>query len=247
MLGCFVILAPRHSGRFIIRSADAPTPLCERETWHHKGMDRSLSAVEVRVLGSLAEKEAATPEYYPLSLNALVAACNQKSNRDPVMSLDEEAVAAAVDTLRAAGLVLITSGGEHRVRKYSHRLGEVFNFDRREQVLLCVLMLRGPQTIGELRGRSERLYTFDTLDAVEATLSRLIERTPPLATKLARRPGEKEPRFAHLLAGEVDLSDASPAPESPAYSSAVDERVSRLETELAELKRQFEDFRRNFE
>jgi uncharacterized protein len=210
-------------------------------------MDRLLSAVEVRVLGSLIEKEAATPEYYPLSLNALGAACNQKSNRDPVMSLDEDTVAAAVDSLRATGLVLVTSGGEHRVRKYSHRLGEVFNFDRREQVLLCVLMLRGPQTIGELRGRSERLYTFDSLDAVEATLSRLMERTPQLVTKLGRRPGEKEPRFAHLLAGEVELNEAEPARESPGHSSPVDERIARLETDLAELKRQFEDFRRNFE
>ena len=210
-------------------------------------MDRLLSAVEVRVLGSLVEKEAATPEYYPLSLNALGAACNQKSNRDPVMSLDEDTVAAAVDSLRATGLVLVTSGGEHRVRKYSHRLGEVFNFDRREQVLLCVLMLRGPQTIGELRGRSERLYTFDSLDAVEATLSRLMERTPPLVTKLGRRPGEKEPRFAHLLAGEVELNEAEPARESASHSSPVDERIARLETDLAELKRQFEDFRRNFE
>jgi uncharacterized protein len=221
--------------------------LRKRETWHHKGMDRLLSAVEVRVLGSLVEKEAATPEYYPLSLNALVTACNQKSNRDPVMSLDEDTVAAAVDTLRATGLVLVTSGGEHRVRKYSHRLGEVFNFDRREQVLLCVLMLRGPQTIGELRGRTERLYTFDSLDAVEATLSRLMERTPPLASKLTRRPGEKEPRFAHLFAGEVESSEVAPARESPSHSSLVDERIARLETDLAELKRQFEDFRRNFE
>jgi hypothetical protein len=210
-------------------------------------MDRPLSAVEVRVLGSLVEKEAATPEYYPLSLNALVAACNQKSNRDPVMSLDEDIVAAAVDALRANGLVLVTSGGEHRVRKYSHRLGEVFNFDRREQVLLCVLMLRGPQTIGELRGRTERLYTFDSLDAVEATLARLMERTPALVTKLARRPGEKEPRFAHLLAGEVEMPEAAPALEPLVHSSPFEERIARLETGLAELKRQFEDFRRNFE
>ena len=210
-------------------------------------MNLLLNETEVRVFGALIEKDITTPDYYPLSLNALVNACNQKSNRDPVMSLDEDTVAAAVDTLRAAGLVLVTSGGEHRVRKYSHRLGEVFNFDRREQVLLCVLMLRGPQTIGELRGRTERLYTFDSLDAVEATLARLMERTPPLVVKLARRPGEKEPRFAHLLAGEIELFEAAPAPEAPAHSSPVGERIARLETELAELKRQFEDFRRNFE
>ncbi|MCU1274983.1 MAG: hypothetical protein JWO48_2414, partial [Bryobacterales bacterium] len=160
---------------------------------------------------------------------------------------DEDTVAAAVDALRATGLVLVTSGGEHRVRKYTHRLGEVFNFDRREQVLLCVLLLRGPQTTGELRGRTERLYTFDSLDAVEAALSRLMERTPALVTKLARRPGEKEPRFAHMLAGEVETPEAAPAPESLVHSSPVAERIARLETELAELKRQFEDFRRNFD
>jgi uncharacterized protein YceH (UPF0502 family) len=204
-----------------------------------------LNGIEVRVLGSLMEKEAATPEYYPLSLNALVAACNQKSNRDPVMSLDEDTVAAGVDSLRAKGLVLVTSGGDHRVPKYSHRLGEAFNFDRREQVLLCVLMLRGPQTTGELRGRTERLYAFDGLADVETALSRLAERTAPLVKKLARQAGEKEPRFAHLLAGDVESS--GPPAQAIERTSPTEERIARLETALAELQSEFADFRRQFE
>ena len=208
-------------------------------------MDLQLNSAETRVLGALIEKEFATPDYYPLSLNALGAACNQKSNRDPVMSLDEDTVLAAVEGLKAKGLVLGISGSEHRVHKYAHRLGEVFNFDRREQSLICVLMLRGPQTVGELRGRTERLYSFDSLDDVEATLSRLMERTPRLVSKLARQPGEKEARFAHLLAGEPEISSLPAAPVE--HRSPAEDRLDRLETELAELKRQFEEFRRNFE
>jgi len=204
-----------------------------------------LNEVEARVLGSLVEKETATPEYYPLSLHALTAACNQKSNREPVMSLDEDTVHAALESLRAKGLTVDISGGDHRVHKYAHRLGEVFNFDRREQTLLCVLMLRGPQTVGELRGRSERLHNFDSLDDVESTLSRLAERTPPLAKKLARRPGEKEARFAHLLSGDVENAEA-PAPPPP-RPSPLEARVTQLESDLADLKRQFAEFRKSFE
>jgi len=208
-------------------------------------MEFDLNPVEVRVLGSLMEKEAATPDYYPLSLNALCAACNQRSNREPVMSLDEDTVAAAVDSLRAKGLALVTSGADHRVPKYSHRLGEVFNFDRREQAIIAVLMLRGPQTVGELRGRTERLHSFDTLADVEATLAHLAERTPSMVKKLARQPGEKEPRFAHLLAGDVE-SVSEPVPRIERHSP-LEDRIARLETELAELRRQFEDFRKSFE
>ncbi len=204
-----------------------------------------LNAVETRVLGSLVEKETATPEYYPLSLHALTAACNQKSNREPVMSLEEDAVHAALESLRVKGLALDISGGDHRVHKYAHRLGEVFNFDRREQTLLCVLMLRGPQTVGELRGRSERLHNFDSLEDVESTLSRLAERTPPLVKKMARRPGEKEPRFTHLLSGDVESAEA-PAPPAP-EPSPLEARVARLESDLAELQRQFDQFRKSFE
>jgi len=213
--------------------------------WHDEPMDFQLNEAEARVLGALMEKEAATPEYYPLSLNALGAACNQKSNREPVMSLDEEAVLDAVESLRAKGLLMRTSGGDHRVPKFSHRVGEVFNFDRREQAVLCVLMLRGPQTVGELRGRTERLHSFEDLAEVEATLNRLMERTPPLVRRLARQPGEKEPRFVHLLSGEVVL-DTQPA-ASVEHRSPLEERVSRLETELAEIRRQFEEFRKSFE
>jgi uncharacterized protein len=211
-------------------------------------MDLQLNEVEVRVLGSLVEKEAATPEYYPLSLNALCAACNQKSNREPVVSLDEDSVLGAVESLRAKGLVLRTSGGDHRVPKYGHRAGEVFNFDRREQAILCVLMLRGPQTVGELRGRTERLHTFDGLAEVESTLDRLMERTPPLVQKLGRRPGEKEPRFAHLLSGEiaVQAQQAQPA-VAPEHRAAVEDRIARIEEQIAELKQQFEEFRKSFE
>ena len=213
--------------------------------WHDEAMDFQLNEAEARVLGSLVEKEAATPEYYPLSLNALCAACNQKSNRDPVMSLDEGSVLGAVESLRAKGLVLRTSGGDHRVPKYGHRAGEVFNFDRREQAILCVLMLRGPQTVGELRGRTERLHTFDGLAEVESTLDRLMERTPPLVRKLARQPGEKEPRFAHLLSGEVAVHAQPPVPTE--HRPAVEDRMARIEEQLAELKQQFEEFRKNFE
>jgi uncharacterized protein YceH (UPF0502 family) len=190
------------------------------------------------------EKETATPEYYPLSLHALAAACNQKSNREPVMSLDEDTVYAALETLRSKGLMLDISGGDHRVHKYAHRLGEVFNFDRREQVLLCVLMLRGPQTVGELRGRTERLYSFDSLADVDAALGRLAERTPPLVKKLARRLGEKESRFAHLLSGDVESAELAALPPRP---SPLEARVTQLESDLAELKLQFENFRKSFE
>jgi uncharacterized protein YceH (UPF0502 family) len=207
--------------------------------------DLRLSEIEARVLGSLVEKETATPEYYPLSLHALAAACNQKSNREPVMSLDEDTVYAALESLRAKGLMLDISGGDHRVHKYAHRLGEVFNFDRREQVLLCLLLLRGPQTVGELRGRTERLHNFDNLGEVESTLSRLAERTPPLVKKLARRPGEKEYRFAHLLSGDVE--SAEPAAPSPPRPSPLEARLTQLESELAELKLRFENFRKSFE
>jgi uncharacterized protein YceH (UPF0502 family) len=209
-------------------------------------MDLHLDEVEVRVLGSLMEKESTTPEYYPLSLNALCAACNQKSNREPVMSLDEDTVLAAMEHLKAKGMALDISGGEHRVHKYAHRLGEVFNFDRREQMVTCVLMLRGPQTVGELRGRMARVYSFDGLAEVESILGRLAERTPPLVRKLERQPGEKEPRFVHLLSGEV-VRAAPPAAVVPARGSPVEERIARLETELAELKRQFEELRKYFE
>jgi len=208
-----------------------------------------LEETEVRVLGALMEKEIATPEYYPLSLNALVNACNQKSNREPVVSYDEAAVDSALAGLRAKGLALRISGPDMRVPKHQHRLSESFNLGRREAAILCVLMLRGPQTAGELRGRSERLYAFDDLDAVDACLSRLMEWQPdPLVARLPRQPGYKETRYAHLLAGEPA---AQPVAEAPAVrqdpTARLEARVANLELEVAEIKRLFADFRKQFE
>src|SRR5271156_1780022 len=160
-------------------------------------MDLLLDPVEARVLGSLLEKEITTPEYYPLSLNALLNACNQKSNRDPMVHFDEETVDRVLDVLRDKGLLLNITGAGSRVPKYGHRLSEKLNLGRREMAVLCELMLRGPQTLGELRTRAERMHPFDDLAEVESVLDRM----PELAVKLPRRPGEKEARYAHLLSG----------------------------------------------
>jgi uncharacterized protein YceH (UPF0502 family) len=203
-------------------------------------MDFQLDAVEARVLGSLLEKEVATPEYYPLSLNALVNACNQKSNREPVVQYDEDTVEAALDSLRNKGLALRSTGRDSRVPKHAQRFTEKFNFGRREAAVLCVLLLRGPQTTGELRGRTERLYTFDDLEAVESTLNRLAE--IGFTKQLPRQPGTKEPRWAQLMCGEVEVAEVAAA--APVERG---DRVARLEAELAELRREFEDFRRRFE
>ncbi len=160
-----------------------------------------LNDVEARVLGSLVEKDITTPDYYPLSLNALVNACNQKSNRDPVMNLDENAVRSALGTLQDKGLAGPAGGADSRVPKFEHRLQEVFNFTRPELAVLCVLLLRGPQTPGELRGRTERMHGFGDLSEVQSALQRLIDREPPLVAMLPRQPGTKESRYAHLLSG----------------------------------------------
>jgi hypothetical protein len=215
-------------------------------------MGMELDDVEVRVLGALMEKEVATPEYYPLSLNALVNACNQKSNREPVVSYDEDTVETALDGLRAKGLAARISGHDMRVPKHAHRLSEVINLGRREAAVLCVLMLRGPQTAGELRGRTERLYEFDDLEAVDACLTHLMEWQPePLVAKLPRQVGYKEVRYAHLLSGEPP---APLAPASAAQTAGVREtrddsvaRLDRLEAEVADLKRQFAEFKSQFE
>src|SRR5436190_23727438 len=161
-----------------------------------------LNDAEVRVLGALVEKEIATPDYYPLSLNALTNACNQKSNRDPVLSLSESDVTQALDSLRDKGLARHVSSYDSRVPKYAHQLAEVFNFDRREIAVLCVLLLRGPQTPGELRSRTDRMYHFEALEDVISTLDRLAKREPPLAAILPRQPGTKESRYMHLFASQ---------------------------------------------
>ena len=207
-------------------------------------MDLLLDAAEVRVLGALLEKEIATPDYYPLSLNALVNACNQKSNREPVVAYDDATVENALSGLRSKGLATRITGGDSRVPKQGQRFTERFNLGRREAALLCVLMLRGPQTIGELRGRSERLYTFDDLEGVESTLHRLAEMG--FVKELPRLPGSREPRHAQLLSGDVE----APAPEASAaeeHAPSLAERVSTLEEKLERTIREFEEFRRKFE
>lgn len=218
-------------------------------------MNILLNAVEARVLGSLIEKDITTPDYYPLSLNALVNACNQKNNREPVMNFDEEAVRQALTTLQEKRLAGPTSSADSRVTKYDHRSQEVFNFTRAETAVYCVLLLRGPQTPGELRGRGERMHRFEHLDEVQSTLQRLMQREPPLATVLSRQPGTKESRYAHLLCGDVEDSVVARAP-SPASSSGTSaaERVERLENEVANLRQeiaglkdQFASFRKQFE
>ena len=219
-------------------------------------MGIQLDDAEVRVLGALMEKEVATPEYYPMSLNALVNACNQKSNREPVVSYDEDTVETALDGLRAKGLAARLSGHDMRVPKHSHRLSEVINLGRREAAVLCVLMLRGPQTSGELRGRTERLYPFDDLEAVDACLTRLMEWQPePLVTRLARQVGYKEVRYAHLLSGEPQsVSAPQPVAQVAGARETRDDAVARLqatvdrlEAEVADLRRQFGEFKRQFE
>ncbi len=209
-------------------------------------MDWQLDAVEARVLGCLLEKEIATPEYYPLSLNALVNACNQKSNRDPVVAYDDATVDDALLTLREKGLASRITGRDSRVPKHSQRFTEQFNLGRREAAIMCELLVRGPQTVGELRGRTERLYTFDDLEAVESTLHRLGEME--FVKQLPRQAGYKEPRFTHLLCGDVELppEPASAAP-APARSSPDRDRIAVLEADLAQLRREFDEFRRRFE
>ena len=206
-------------------------------------MDWQLDATEARVLGALLEKEITTPDYYPLSTNALGNACNQKSNREPVVSYDDDTVEDALERLRTKGLAVRVTG-ESRVAKHEQRFTEKFNLGRREAALLCVLMLRGPQTVGELRGRSERLYTFDDLEAVEATLVRLAEME--YVKKLPRRTGFKEPRWAQLLAGDVEEAGEAAAPVAERGLGDRD-RIAKLESDLAALKEEFEQFRRNFE
>ncbi len=224
-----------------------------------------LTTIETRVLGALIEKDITTPDYYPLSLNALVNACNQKNNRDPVMTLDENTVRDALAALQEKRMAGPASGADSRVTKYEHRLQEVFNFDRREIAVVCVLLLRGPQTPGELRGRTERMYHFEALDDVASTLDRLAQRTPPLARVLPRQPGTKESRYTHLFSGEPPESELTqestgsarvaraPWPATADTQSTADritkleEDVSQLREELVDIQQQLASFRKQFE
>jgi len=202
-----------------------------------------LNPVEARVLGALVEKEVTTPEYYPLSLNALVNACNQKNNREPVMSLDEDAVREALGGLEDDGLAG-PSRGEGRVTKYEHHLQEVFNFTRGETAVMCVLLLRGPQTGGELRGRTERMFRFESTEDVLGTLQRLMQREPALVKALPRQPGTKETRYAPLLSGETEAAEMAPA---GVVAASDEDRVARLEAEVTELRGEIAELRAQLE
>ena len=224
-------------------------------------METILNETEVRVVGSLVEKQVTTPDYYPLTLNALVNACNQISNRDPVVKYDERTVEDAIDSLRTKNLVYIFYGAESRVPKYKHMMREVYALSPQELAVVCVLMLRGPQTVGEIRGRTGRLYEFAELREVEETLDALARRDEPLVVKLPRQPGRKDARYAHTLSGtpafEETPDDSAAHTISRVSSStraAEGERVARLEAEVealrgevAELRRQLEEFRKQFE
>jgi uncharacterized protein YceH (UPF0502 family) len=227
-------------------------------------MTHILTAVEARVLGALIEKDITTPDYYPLSLNALVNACNQKNNREPVMTLDESAVRNALATLQEKRMAGPASGADSRVTKYEHRLQEVFNFDRREIAIVCVLLIRGPQTPGELRGRTDRMYQFEALEDVVSTLDRLAQRQPPLSRILPRQPGTKESRYTHLFSAEPREAEGmqeiagenlarAPSPASAGANSTSD-RIAKLEVEVAHLREELSEvqqqlaaFRKQFE
>ena len=208
-----------------------------------------LTAAEARVLGALIEKEITTPEYYPLSLNALVNACNQRSNREPVMSLDEDEVRRALHGLEDQRLAGPVRSAEGRVSKYEHWLGEAFNFSRAEAALLCVLLLRGPQTPGELRGRTERMHRFEEIADVLAGLQKLMEREPPLAAMLPRQPGTKESRYAHLLSGPMEsIAAAAPTERTVSAGDAErEERIAQLEREVSTLRQELDDIRRKID
>ncbi len=213
-------------------------------------MALQFSEAEVRVLGCLIEKEITTPEYYPLSLHALMNACNQKSNREPVLSLDEVIVRQAIRFLSDQALVRSASS-DSRVAKYEHRMNELYNFHRHEIAVLCVLMLRGPQTPGELRTRSERMYEFGDLEAVHSALKLLMRREPPIVKILPRQPGTKESRYMHLLSGDEapaeqnKHTESTNGADSSVTSIAVD-RVSQLEAEVDALRSELETLREQF-
>ncbi|MDB4876918.1 MAG: protein yceH [Gemmatimonadetes bacterium] len=208
-----------------------------------------LTAVEVRILGSLVEKETTTPDVYPLSLNALVNACNQTSNRDPVMELAEDAVRWAINNLRQQSLVRAVQRSDSRVMKYQHLMTETMSLDAPGLAVMCVLMLRGPQTVGEIKGRTGRLNEFASLSDVDETLAALAARE--LVVELPRRPGQKEVRYAHLLSGAVEASVAGEERAAPTSSTAPfgpgSDRIAALEATVEELRRQLADLQERFD
>ena len=213
-------------------------------------MDVLLNAVEVRALGALIEKEITTPEYYPLTLNSLTTACNQKSNRDPVVSLEEKAVVRALEGLREKGLARQVSGVDMRVPKHYHLFDEKMCLTPPQVAALCVLLLRGPQTVGEIRGRSGRLHEFADLEEVERVLTELVERSEgALVVQLARQPGRKESRYAHVLMGEPEENKAyaeGPVDAVALEVRAEDERITALEEQIQILKNELADVRNAF-
>lgn len=219
-------------------------------------MPTLLNDVEVRVLGSLVEKQVTTPEYYPLTLNSLTLACNQKNNRNPVTGYDESTVMRALETLREKNLVYVFYGSNSRVPKYKHVAPEVLHLNSQELALMCVLWLRGPQTPGELKDRAARLYEFSNLEEIEQTLNVLSSKEPdPLVTRLQRHAGQKEARFAHLLCGEpqIEFTNETEAPRRTARVgetervSALEQQVQSLRADVNALQQQFEDFKKQFE
>lgn len=211
-------------------------------------MAENLNDVEARIVGCLIEKQLTTPEYYPLTLNSLTAACNQKSNRDPVVSYDETTILGAIDSLRDKNLVYLFYGSSSRAVKYKHMLPSVYELDPPAVAVIAVLLLRGPQTVGELRERTGRLHEFPSLGEVSETLDTLVNREPPLVAKLDRQPGQKEARFAHLLSGEVKMEDLPPAREKPAaLAKDSNERIGNLEREIESLRSELTAFREVFD
>jgi uncharacterized protein YceH (UPF0502 family) len=218
-------------------------------------MDITLTDTEVRVLGCLIEKETTTPDYYPMTLNALTNACNQKSNRNPVVSFEETTVVRGLEELQIKGLAEKIYKADSRVPKYQHLFRKKYGFSPQEVAVLCVLMLRGPQTVGEIRGRSERMYKFQGVQEVEEILNSLIEKQPPLILKLPRQIGRKEGRYMHLLSGEFTIQDTDhPVEAATLQVHAENERIIKLEDEVAALrgdldalKRAFDDLKSQFE
>ena len=209
-------------------------------------MIQQLTEVEARVVGALVEKQITTPEYFPLTLNSLTAACNQKTNRDPVVSYDEETVQTALDSLCNKNIALIIYRSGSRVAKYKHMFPKVYEISPAEVAVLCVLMLRGFQTLGEIRERSSRLYEFPGLNEVNETLEGLIKRDDPQVMKLERQAGQKEVRFAHLLCGEIDVTNL-PVATSGSHKHIDNERLSKLEEEVKTLRSELDEFKSAFE
>lgn len=218
-------------------------------------MTTILNDIEIRVLGALVEKQITTPDHYPLTLNSLTLACNQKNNRNPVTSYTESEVANALESLREKNLTYVFHGSTSRVPKYKHVMPEVMHLNRAELAVMCALMLRGPQTVGELRGNAGRLYDFSGLEEVDATVNGLIAReSEPFVVRLPRQPGQKDARFVHLLAGEPQVTGLAEAPTRARVAARDNDRVGALETEVeslksqvAELREQFDRFKQQFE